>query len=104
MLLAGAVCQAFPEEQARETELASGVLEKVYPDGRRTIVVGGEELADRTPAPPPKPPAGELGPDELARGFALYSRSASDQVFRRSAPQLDERIAALSTAVSLGEK
>ena len=104
VLLAGAVCQALSAEQARETELASGVVEKVYPDGRRTIVVGGQELADRTPPPQPKPSADDLDPDELQRGFVLYSRAASDQAFRRSAPKLDERVKALSTAVSLGEK
>ena len=103
-LLCGAVCQALSAEQPRETELASGVVEKVYPDGRRTIVAGGRELADRTPPPQPKPPSDDLGPDESARGFVLYRRAASGQVFRRSAPKLDEHVAALSTAVSLGEK
>ena len=95
---------AFADGDTREAELANGVVQRIYPDGRRTIVVGGQELADRTPAPQSPPEASGLGHDELERGFVLYRRASSDQVFRRSAPKPDERVTTLATAVSPCEK
>ena len=95
--------RAFADGEVRETQLADGVVQKIYPDGRRTIVVGGKELADRTPAPQSPPATADLSPDEVARGFVLYRRASSDQIFRRSAPQLDERVTELATSISLGE-
>ena len=94
---------AFADDNTRETQLADGIVQKVYPDDRRTIVVGGNELADRTPAPDAPPATSDLSHDELERGFVLYRRASSDQVFRRSAPKPDERVTELATSISLGE-
>ena len=103
VLLIGLVCQGRAAESARETELAPDIIEKLYPDGRRTITVGNTELADRTPAP--QPPPTDVNAADAARGFVLYSRASSDQVFRRSAPQAEERIDQLTTtAVARGER
>ena len=38
-------------EVLQERRLADGVVQRTYPDGRRTLMVGKTELADRTPAP-----------------------------------------------------
>jgi hypothetical protein len=99
------ICMPFAaraEPQARQRQLAPDIIEKVYPDGRKTIMVGKTELADRTPAPDAQPT--EIDPAESKRGFIVYRRDASDQVFRHSAPRPNERTESLIVAVALGEK
>jgi len=88
--------------EVTERTLIDGVTERVYPDGKRTIVVNGTELNDLTPKPEPFPSG--INDIDSKRGYILYHRSASDQVFRFSSPAVEERINKLSTDVSLGEK
>ncbi|MCE5340881.1 MAG: DUF6067 family protein [Planctomycetaceae bacterium] len=88
--------------EVTEKILTDGVTERVYTDGKHTIVVNGTELNDLTPKPEPFP--NSVNDIDNKRGYILYHRSASDQVFRFSSPIAEERTCKLSTDVSLGEK
>lgn len=102
IVLACLICTGRSDEDVRIKKLDDDIVEKRFPDGRRTIVVGSTELADRTPAAEPAPK--DLSPAEAEKGFVLYRRTSSDQVFRGSAPKSEERVEELTTALSLGEK
>ena len=95
-----AVCAA--EQGYRETQLHEQVVERIYEDGRRVLIVNGAEIEDRTPNPDPAPQ--DITAEEQERGYIVYQRSASDGVFRFSSPQSGERTASLSTAASQDEK
>ncbi len=102
MLLAGAGPSIVSaEDQIVEHRLADNVVEVTQPDGQAFLNVGDTRLEDRTP--PRQPPPAHVTIDDRRRGYILYRR-ASDQVFRLSSPGVDERVASLSTAVSLGER
>jgi len=87
-------------EVAQERQLADGIVQRTYPDGRRALVVGETELADRTPAP--EPPPADVTQDDSQRGFVLYRRSP-EQIFRNSSPKTEECIAQLYTSITPGE-
>ncbi len=87
-------------EVLQERRLADGVVQRTYPDGRRTLMVGKTELADRTPAP--EPPPSQVTKNDRHRGFVLYQRSP-EQIFRRSSPKTQERITDLHTSIAPGE-
>ena len=55
IVLACLICTGRSDDDTRVKKLAPDVIEKTFPDGRRSIVVGGRELADRTPAAEPTP-------------------------------------------------
>ena len=90
------------EQGYRETRLHENVVERIYEDGRRTLVVNGDEIEDRTP----KPDAAlqDSTDEEDERGYIVYRRLESDGVFRFSSPQANERTDTLSTAASQDEK
>ena len=88
-------------QEMTERELAPNVVERVYPDGRRTLLVAGTKLPDRTPAPEPAPE--HLVAADRERGFVVYSRAGSDAVFRHSAPRPGELSDTLSTVLTPGE-
>ena len=100
ILVFGVESHAGAEEQARERQLASGIVERTSPDGGRSLRVGETELMDRTPRPQPLP--AQVTKDERRHGFVLYQRSP-DRVFRHSSPRTEERVAVLRTSVCLGE-
>ena len=100
LLLASVSHLVAAAEVSQERRLADGIVQHTYPDGRRTLVVGETELADRTPAP--EPPPAHATEDDSRRGFVLYRRSP-EQVFRGSSPRTEERITDLRTAIALGE-
>jgi len=102
ILAMGAVFTANGAEEVRERDLAADIVERIHPDGRRSILVKGRELVDRTPAAERAP--GAMGEADRERGFVIYRRPASDGVFLRSAPRSEERAGALETGVSLGER
>ena len=83
-----------------ETQLAPQIVRRLFPDGKRTIVAAGTELADRTPPPDPVPDPDGAAPQQ---GFLLFRRPASDGVYRYSAPRAGERIERLSTILTPGE-
>ena len=87
-------------EVAHERQLADGIVQRTYPDGRRALVVGKTELVDRTPAP--EPPPADVTKDDSQRGFVLYRRSP-EQIFRNSSPKTEEYIAQLHTSLTPGE-
>ncbi len=83
-------------------ELPPGITRATAADGSRQLVVNGAALRDATPEPEvPAPPATQ---EERRQGYVLYRRDGPDRVFRHSAPQDGERVASLSTEVSLGER
>ena len=95
-----AVCAA--EQGYRDAQLHEKVVERIYEDGRRVLIVNGNEIEDRTPKPDPAPQ--DVTAEEQERGYIVYRRTASDGVFRFSSPQTGERTAALWTAASQDEK
>ena len=90
------------EEGYEDSRINDDVVERKYKDGRRTLIVRGTELEDRTPAPEPAPQ--HVTKEEETRGFVVYRRKTSDAVFRSSSPRSGERIESLGTATSRGEK
>ena len=98
----GVALSCAAEQGYRETRLHEKVVERIYEDGRRSLVVNGDEIEDRTPKPEPHPYGITVEEDE--RGFIVYRRSKSDAIFRYSSPQTGERNVTLSAAASQDEK
>jgi hypothetical protein len=85
-----------------ERQLTEKVVERTYSDGKRSIIVDGKELEDLTPKP--EAALGEIDKFDAERGFIVYSRAESDQVFRFSVPKPEERIDMLSVSLCPDEK
>ena len=104
LLTCGLFCVASVQGQEGAPpvgRLPDDVTEKVV-DGKTVVVVNDQEWPVARPATVFASPA--HFPSAKEHGYLLYQRNASDEVFETSAPRRGEKVEALETIITPGEK